>query len=202
MNRATFAIVPGFLLGCLFLVLFTRWIASPNLTVQAAGELLMTPTPTLALTAEVSADHDEIGAHGECSISPRYPDKVRRWCALIEQYAAENGLDPNLIAAVILQESGGNPEAYSKSGAVGLMQVMPRDGLAANFMCKNGPCFASRPSMDELFDPEFNIAYGTRMLAGLIKRTGDVREALRAYGPINVGYYYADLVLKIYETYR
>jgi len=83
-----------------------------------------------------------------------------------------------------------------------LMQVMPRDGLAANFMCKNGPCFASRPSMEELFDPEFNIAYGTRMLAGLINRTGDIREALRAYGPINVGYYYADLVLKIYEAYR
>ena len=202
MSRATFAIVPGFLLGCLFLILFTRWIASPNLTVQAAGEISMTPTPTPVGAAEVSAGHDEIVANGECSISPRYPDKVRRWCALIEQYAAENGLDPNLIAAVILQESGGNPEAYSKSGAVGLMQIMPRDGLAANFMCKNGPCFASRPSMDELFDPELNIAYGTRMLAGLINRTGDVREALRAYGPIDVGYYYADIVLKIYETYR
>lgn len=202
MNRATFAIVPGFLLGCLFLVLFTRWIASPNLTVQAAGEISETSTPTPVLTAEITTDRNEIVVDGECSISPRYPDKVRRWCAFIERYAAENGLDPNLIAAVILQESGGNPEAYSKSGAVGLMQVMPRDGLAENFMCKNGPCFASRPSMDELFDPEFNIAYGTRMLAGLINRTGDVREALRAYGPINVGYYYADIVLKIYETYR
>jgi len=44
-----------------------------------------------------------------------------------------------LIAAVILQESGGDPSAYSSSGAVGLMQVMPRDGIAAEFMCVNGP---------------------------------------------------------------
>lgn len=200
MNRVTLAILPGLIVGCLFLVVFTRWIASPNLTVQAAGEevAIVTPTPAPDLEAETASESDD----GECSISSRFPEKVRRWCDLIERYATEYGLDPNLIAAVILQESGGNPEAYSKSGAVGLMQVMPRDGIAANFMCKNGPCFASRPSMEELFDPEFNIAYGTRMLAGLIQRTGDIREALRAYGPINVGYYYADIVLRIYETYR
>ncbi len=200
MNRATIAILPGLIIGCLFLIAFTRWIASPNLTVQAAGEevAMVTPPPTPDLEAETAS---ESGGE-ECSISLRFPEKVRRWCDLIERYATEYGLDPNLIAAVILQESGGNPEAYSKSGAVGLMQVMPRDGIAANFMCKNGPCFASRPSMEELFDPEFNIAYGTRMLAGLIQRTGDIREALRAYGPINVGYYYADIVLRIYETYR
>ncbi|WP_299024816.1 transglycosylase SLT domain-containing protein [uncultured Thermanaerothrix sp.] len=202
MNRATAAIVPGLVIGCLFLIAFTRWIASPSLTVQAAGEEMAALTPTPVPETEAGATSETETGERDCSISLRFPDKVRRWCSLIERYAAENGLDPNLIAAVILQESGGNPEAYSKSGAVGLMQVMPRDGLAASFMCKNGPCFASRPSMEELFDPEFNIAYGTRMLAGLIQRTGDVREALRAYGPINVGYYYADIVLRIYETYR
>lgn len=202
MNRATSAIVPGLIIGCLFLIAFTRWIASPSLTVQAAGEEMTASIPTPVPETEAETTSEAEAGERECSISSRFPDKVRRWCNLIERYAAENGLDPNLIAAVILQESGGNPEAYSKSGAVGLMQVMPRDGLAASFMCKNGPCFASRPSMEELFDPEFNIAYGTRMLAGLIRRTGDVREALRAYGPINVGYYYADIVLRIYETYR
>jgi len=108
----------------------------------------------------------------------------------------------DLIAAVMLQESGGNPDAYSRSGAVGLMQVMPHDGKAAEFMCINGPCFANRPSMQELFDPQFNIQYGVRMLAGLIQRKGDVREALRAYGPMDAGYTYADKVLTIYQNYR
>jgi soluble lytic murein transglycosylase-like protein len=127
---------------------------------------------------------------------------VRQWCDLIHKYANPVGLDDNLIAAVMWQESGGNPKAYSKSGAVGLMQVMPRDGLAAAFQCKTGPCFANRPSMDQLYDPEFNISYGVRMLAGLLEKNGTMREALQAYGPMDVGYYYADKVLKIFQDYQ
>jgi soluble lytic murein transglycosylase-like protein len=124
-----------------------------------------------------------------------------QWCKLITAKAEQTGLDPDLIAALIWQESGGDPLAYSKSGAVGLMQVMPRDGLAANFTCANGPCFASRPSTEELQDPEYNLHYGTGMLAGLVKRLGSLREALKAYGPMDVGYYYADKVLAIYKQY-
>jgi soluble lytic murein transglycosylase-like protein len=139
---------------------------------------------------------------GDCSISQSFPDSVRQWCGLIDKYASTQGLDSNLVAALIVQESGGDPNAYSHSGAVGLMQVMPSDGLAAGFMCVNGPCFASRPSMAELYDPEFNLSYGMRMLAGLVQRRGSVRDALLAYGPAEVGYYYADKVLAIYEAHR
>jgi len=137
-----------------------------------------------------------------CELSDRYPQSILQWCDLIIHYAEDHGLPPNLVAALIWQESGGNPSAYSSSGAVGLMQVMPRDGLAASFMCINGPCFASRPAMVELQDPEFNIDYGTRMLAGLFARYQDMREALKRYGPQDAGYTYADKVLGIYERYR
>jgi Transglycosylase SLT domain len=140
--------------------------------------------------------------NSNCSVSQRYPSTIRRWCGLITQYAGKHGLPPDLVAALIWQESGGNPVAYSSSGAVGLMQVMPSDGLAASFQCAAGPCFSSRPSTDELKNPEFNVSYGTRMLAGLVGRTGDLREALKSYGPANVGYYYADKVLGIYKSYR
>ena len=102
----------------------------------------------------------------------------------------------------MLQESGGNPKAYSKSGAVGLMQVMPRDGLAASFQCNGRPCFSSRPSMEELFEPEYNISYGVRMLAGLAEKRGSLREGLRSYGPMDVGYSYADLVIGIMNGYQ
>ncbi len=137
-----------------------------------------------------------------CPLSPKYPASIQQWCGLIAQAAVDSGLDANFIAAVMLQESGGNSEAYSRSGAVGLMQVMPSDGLAAEFMCKNGPCFANRPTSEELFDPAFNIQFGTRMLAGLANRHGSLREALKAYGPIDIGYSYADKVLAIYENYQ
>ncbi len=237
------AIFPGIALGCLFLVLVTSLIASPQVAL-AASQAAPTPTtarpwvvegvhqdsplaaaqptptepPTLNIqadppaealptaTAEQSSAPQQPAGSSEpadqCAINPGYPDSVQQWCTLISRYSGQNGLDPNLIAAVILQESGGNPNAYSNNGAVGLMQVMPRDGLAAGFMCINGPCFSARPSINELYDPEFNIAYGTQMLAGLIKKYGDVREALHAYGPNNMGYRYADIILSIMQRYR
>jgi soluble lytic murein transglycosylase-like protein len=139
----------------------------------------------------------------ECFLnSDKVAPKVYRWCNLITKYATEFDVPPALVAAIILQESGGNPDAYSHSGAVGLMQVMPKDGIAAKFQCKNGPCFADRPSIKELYDPEFNIRFGTKMIRGLYNRNGSWRNALFRYGPMDVGYSYADKVLAIYERYK
>jgi len=124
--------------------------------------------------------------------------RTRSWCDLIVKGAEESALDPLLVAAVIWQESGGDPLAYSSSGAVGLMQIMPKDGIAAEKICVNGPCFSDRPTTQELQNPEFNIRYGCRMLADLITRLGSKREALMAYGPENIGYEYANTVLGLY----
>lgn len=225
------ALFPGIFVGCLFLIFATGWIANPNFALapapavvatlvakpQAAPQSMTGAADAAAANAaeaqpaaenaavtngETKTENGKSTGNGECTISPAYPDSVRQWCDLIVRYAGENGLEANLVAAVILQESGGNSKAYSKSGAVGLMQVMPNDGLASGFMCVNGPCFSARPSTDELYDPEFNISYGTRMLAGLIHKYGDVREALRSYGPINMGYRYADIILSIKDRYQ
>ncbi|MGI5841391.1 MAG: transglycosylase SLT domain-containing protein [Patescibacteria group bacterium] len=109
---------------------------------------------------------------------------VYQWCELINKYARENGLEPSLIAAIITIESGGNPSAISYQGAVGLMQVMPRDNPKGyNFMCPNGPCFADRPTTAQLLDPEFNIQYGTALLARLIRYWGSIEGGIYHYGP-------------------
>jgi len=139
--------------------------------------------------------------HANCQVSDAFPASILQWCGLITDYGHRRNLPPDLIAAVMLQESGGDAQAYSHSGAVGLLQVMPHDGLAANFMCQNGPCFSKRPSMKELYDPQFNIEYGTGMLANLTSKYGNYRDALKAYGPGDMGYVYADKVLAIYERY-
>jgi hypothetical protein len=138
----------------------------------------------------------------QCGVSAQFPQKITRWCELITHYANKHNLDPDLVAALVWLESGGNELAYSRSGAVGLMQIMPSDGLAASFMCVNGPCFRDRPSMEELQDPEFNIAFGTRFLAGLIRRNGNLRDALKSYGPMDAGYSYSDKVLSIFNRYN
>jgi len=221
-------IIPAVLLG-IILILLTISLISPNETVSAGTQSLIGSTghnaslsahpvfvdqlPSQNEQAAVeetlidqvdsaSSDFDDTANLEDCPLSHDYPEAIQQWCNLITQVARDFELDANFIAAVMLQESGGNPDAYSKSGAVGLMQVMPKDGIAAKFMCVNGPCFANRPTSEELFDPTFNIQYGVRMLAGLFNRYGTLRDALKAYGPMDIGFNYADKVLAIYENYQ
>jgi Transglycosylase SLT domain len=171
-------------------------VSSSSMTGQSS---LRSPETVLNNEADQTSKSSQSAEN--CQVSDQFPGKIRQWCGEITKYAGKRGLPADLVAAVILQESGGNPSAYSQSGAVGLMQVMPRDGIAVSFTCASGPCFANRPNTSELQDPDFNIAYGTKMLAGLVSRHGSLREALKSYGPMNVGYYYADKVLGIYQRY-
>lgn len=194
-------VIPAVLIGCLIVV----WVG----TVAAArmpSEVLLAPTQTALAEAEAKTESAPADASSQtstgCSLSDSYPAAVRQWCSQIESTAQEVGLPADLIAAVIVQESGGDPAAYSSSGAVGLMQVMPRDGIAAEFMCVNGPCFASRPTIAELENPTFNIQYGSQYLASLVQKHGSYREALYKYGPIDIGYHYADLVLGIWVAHQ
>ncbi len=187
---------PALSLASLIIVLFTRLVSAGI----ALPEKPDTGTPV------IEPDPIKLGRvkdnllTDDCGLSDQFPDEIRQWCILITSASYEAGLDPNLVAAVIQVESAGNPAAYSISGAVGLMQVMPRDGLAAAFQCINGPCFANRPGMDELFDPAFNISYGTALLSGLIFKNQNLREGLYAYGPAGVGFTYADQVLQVYQS--
>jgi hypothetical protein len=197
-------VIRGTIMVSLVLVIFclsvTARISFPS---EARAEILTeNVNAPVAESAPATVEATVVVEPVSCAVSSRYPAEITQWCALITRYAQQFGLPPDLVAGLVWLESGGNPEAYSHSGAVGLMQVMPRDGLAAGFICRNGPCFANRPSSSELYDPEFNIKYGTRMLAGLLTRHGSFREALRAYGPMDVGYSYADKVLGIYERHR
>ncbi len=184
-----YAIFPGIILASVMLIFLTK-IGSAPVTVEAATEQ---PVSLAVQSEPITGEASQV----ECALPDRVMDSVRQWCGQIERVAEKYNVDASLIAAVMMQESGGQPEVISDSGAVGLMQVMPSDGVASSFMCANGPCFAARPSTLELLDPDFNLDYGVRMVAGLNQKYGGVRDALRAYGPYNVGYYYADKVLAI-----
>ncbi|MBQ2020587.1 MAG: transglycosylase SLT domain-containing protein [Rikenellaceae bacterium] len=81
---------------------------------------------------------------GRRSIST-YDDMMRR-------AAAESGHDWRLLSAIAFHESRFNPDAVSKVGAFGLMQIMPR--VAEQF---NVP-------QEEAFDPETNIRLASKLL--------------------------------------
>lgn len=103
----------------------------------------------------------------------RYP---LRYTAIITGHARNYDLDPALLAAVVYQESKFRPDAVSSSGAIGLMQLLP--ATAKGIAQYTG---GSRFRVQDLYDPEINVRYGSFYLRRLIRKYGDVRWALAAY---------------------
>lgn len=105
------------------------------------------------------------------ALSSYWPSPIMRWTDLIVKYAVNNGLDPNLVAAIVEEESKGNPRLVSVAGAVGLMQIMPYE-----------VGFTWRPHAVTLTDPETNLAWGTNTLSQVIRQAqGRISLALLAY---------------------
>jgi hypothetical protein len=87
---------------------------------------------------------------------------------IVRDAAARHEVDPALVKAVISTESGWNPHAVSRKGAVGLMQLIP--GTAQRFGVGNP------------FDPAQNVEGGTTYLKALLDRyNGDLSKTLAAY---------------------
>ncbi len=103
---------------------------------------------------------------------------------------------PELIQAVISQESRGDPNAVSPKGAVGLMQIMPSTARK--------PGFGIKPiAAEKLTDPVANQEFGTAFLNAMLKRfEGDTRRALIAFnaGPSVADRFKGDLSTLPLET--
>jgi soluble lytic murein transglycosylase-like protein len=92
----------------------------------------------------------------------------RRYGVVVAQVAKRYGLEAALLHAVIAVESGYNTRAVSRTGAGGLMQLMPAT--------------ARRFGVADVFDPADNVRAGAQYLSELLKMfDNDVRLALAAY---------------------
>ena len=117
---------------------------------------------------------------------PRWYERLRyplRYEQIVRGHADNYRLEPQLVAAVIYQESKFDADAVSESGAVGLMQLLPAtaQGIADR---TGGSGWHER----DLVDPELNVRYGSWYLRHLLDKYGDEELALAAYnaGQANV----------------
>jgi soluble lytic murein transglycosylase len=193
---------------------------------RAAGSLAAALTAAgLALAAPAAADRpiysfvDERGVSHFTNLPPRdaryqpVPPRLRGgvprgrvprhqgYDGLIGLTAAEHQVQPALVKAVIAAESNFDPDAVSRKGARGLMQLMPDT--------------AEQLGVADPLRPTENVRGGTRYLRAMLDRYGDLTRALAAYnaGPSVVDRYggvppyretrdYVDRVLTYYRAYH
>lgn len=116
------------------------------------------------------------------------PSDVTRWSNYIAQASAEYGVPASLIGAMIMKESGGNPDDVGTSGEIGLMQMLPAT--------------AQEWGVTNLYDPLDNIRGGTRYIKYLLnKYNNNVTTALTAYnsGMGSVSKYGVDYLVNKYN---
>jgi len=102
------------------------------------------------------------------NIGTTQPSTKHQIMNLIEQTAKKHGVDEKLVKALIQQESGFNPKAKSKAGAMGLMQLMPAT--------------AKGLGVTDAYNPVQNVDGGVRYLKSMLKKyNGNVILALAAY---------------------
>ncbi|MGA2482903.1 MAG: transglycosylase SLT domain-containing protein [Candidatus Acidiferrales bacterium] len=89
--------------------------------------------------------------------------------------AEKNGVDAMLAAGLMRQESTFQPDAVSKAGAVGLMQVLPKTGRLVSRQVH------VRYARAKLNDPEYNLLLGMRYFADLLRTQGSPEAALGAF---------------------
>lgn len=121
---------------------------------------------------------------------------------IVIQTAGRYQVDPALVKAIIMAESGYNARAISKRGAKGLMQLMPAT--------------AQMLGVKDVFNPEQNISGGVRYFKQLVNQfNGDIELALAAYNagsryvrqyqgipPFKATRYYIKKVFKYYQIYK
>lgn len=160
------------------------WAVAQRSRTNRPGSAGLTGAPGIARTEPGPPGSGEAGAPGLAPVSGRagepageaagaYPGDggnggaMADFRALFLEAASRYGLDPGLLWAVARAESGLNPRAVSRAGAMGLMQLMPATARALG--------------VTDPFDPAQNLDAGARYLRQQLERFGDIRLALAAY---------------------
>ena len=136
------------------------------------------------------------------ALSGHMNKKEQLFHPIIIQVSSRHQVDPALVKAIIMAESGYNPKAISKRGAKGLMQLMPSTAEALG--------------VEDIFNPKQNISGGVRYFKQLVNKfDGNIKLALAAYNagsrnvreyqgipPFKTTRFYIKKVFKYYQLYK
>ncbi|MBW1642858.1 MAG: lytic transglycosylase domain-containing protein [Deltaproteobacteria bacterium] len=176
-------------------------IQTQNLTDEVLGEMVIVAPSQAAMEAEVAL----IKKHGEKEnrLSSRIViHSDRLFDPIIFQAANRHNVEPALVKAIIMAESGYNSKAISNKGARGLMQLMPAT--------------AEMLGVEDYYHPEDNINAGVKYFKQLLNQfDDDVELALAAYNagsgrvreyqgvpPYKATHEYIKKVFEYYEFYK
>jgi soluble lytic murein transglycosylase len=155
----------------------------PELLFHYANQMSKLGFHRLSILAAIKLSGHVPGGRSEAPLTVRRLLNPVGYATVIETAARENGLSPQLLFALIRQESFFNRKAVSRAGARGLSQIMPSTGrdLARELRVRGY-------STSRLFDAETNVNLGAHYLSKLIDHYGDEFLALAAYnaGETNV----------------
>lgn len=137
------------------------------LSLRSGGEIVCAADLIERITAD-EVPYPEPGQDAPDSAPAVEPaaDSSRPFSQLIAPLAAQHGVDPALVHAVVAVESNYQPTARSRKGAMGLMQLMPET--------------ARQYGVADAYEPAANLDAGIRHLRSLLDRY-DVGLALAAY---------------------
>ena len=162
---------PGFLVGALLLVLCMPVQASYYVYQMPDGSRLMTDRPQRDKSLKLIKRSHQVSNVGQVAAAGyRSSPAVNylRFESLIYQAARRHQVDAALVKAVIRTESYFNPNATSRVGASGLMQLMPQT--------------AAKYGVTDLYSPKQNIEAGVQHLKYLLERYPDkLSHVLAAY---------------------
>jgi hypothetical protein len=186
------------------------WTASAGATeiyvyVDADGSRLITDHPRIEPGFQLVRVYSESKIYRQVGAAPRAP-RIKplpsAYDHVIANAANRAGVDPLLVKSVMHAESAFNPNAVSRKGASGLMQLMPGT--------------AKRYGVSQIFDPHENILGGARYLSDLLDLfNGDLKLALAGYNagenavlerggvpPFRETERYISKVLRLYRAYQ
>lgn len=140
---------------------------------------VLPPPKSKKETGQQAVFKQYINAHGN----------LKPYAQALYRDALDYGVDPVYFASLINLESGGNPKAVSKAGAVGLGQIMP---LHVGESVPWAP--GTRITPDDLKNPAFNLRYSAYYFSQGLAQTGDYASAYtQHYNPGYTGTPFGDV---------